>query len=100
VRLDASRREDIPQVIDEENRLLVEAFTEEEMRRALFQMEHNKAPNPNRFSAEFYQVFWEVVKGDLIAPFHEFHQGTLPLYNLNFGTIILLPKCAEVVRIQ
>jgi hypothetical protein len=87
-------------VTDKENRLLVEAFTEEEVRRALFQMEHNKAPGPDGFPAEFYQVFWEVVKGDLMALFHKLHQGSLPLYNLNFGTIILLPKCAEAVRIQ
>jgi hypothetical protein len=84
-------------VTDKENRLLVEAFTEEEVRRALFQMEHNKAPGPDGFPAEFYQVFWEVVKGDLMALFHKLHQGSLPLYSLNFGTIILLPKCAEVV---
>jgi hypothetical protein len=44
VRLDGSRREDIPQVTDEDNRLLVEPFSEEEVKCALFQMEHNKAP--------------------------------------------------------
>jgi hypothetical protein len=87
-------------VTDEENRLLVEAFMEEEVRQALFQMEHNKAPGPDGFLAEFYQVTWEVVKGDLMALFHDFHQGSLPLYNLNFDIIILLPICAEVVRIQ
>jgi hypothetical protein len=37
---------------------------------------------------------------DLMALFHEFHRGKLPLYNLNFGTIILLSKCEEAVRIQ
>jgi hypothetical protein len=35
-----------------------------------------------------------------MALFHEFHRGSLPLFSLNFGTIILLPKCKEVVRIQ
>jgi hypothetical protein len=35
-----------------------------------------------------------------MALFREFHSSSLPLYNLNFGTIILLPKCAEVVTIQ
>jgi hypothetical protein len=35
-----------------------------------------------------------------MALFHEFHRGKLPLYNLNFGTIILLSKCEEAVRIQ
>jgi hypothetical protein len=41
-----------------------------------------------------------MVKGDLMALLKEFHLGSLPLYNLNFGTIILLPKCAEAVTIQ
>jgi hypothetical protein len=44
-------------VPDEENRLLVEAFTEEEMKHVLFQMEHNKASGPDGFSAEFYHAF-------------------------------------------
>jgi hypothetical protein len=35
-----------------------------------------------------------------MALFQEFHQGSLPLYSLNFGTIILLPKCAEAIKIQ
>jgi hypothetical protein len=28
------------------------------VREAVFQMEHNKAPRPDGFPAEFYQVFW------------------------------------------
>jgi hypothetical protein len=63
-------------------------------------MEHNKALGPYGFLAEFYQVFWDLIKNDLMALFREFHRGNLPLYNLNFGTIILLPKCAEAMTIQ
>jgi hypothetical protein len=63
-------------------------------------MEHNKSPGPDGFLAEFYQMLWELIKKDLMALFHEFHQGSLPLYSLNFGTIILLPKCEEAMRIQ
>jgi mannosylglycoprotein endo-beta-mannosidase len=49
---------DIPQVSDEENEILIADFTENEVREAVFQMEHNKAPGPDGFPAEFYQVFW------------------------------------------
>jgi mannosylglycoprotein endo-beta-mannosidase len=49
---------DIPQVSDEENEILIAEFTENEVREAIFQMEHNKAPGPDGFPAEFYQVFW------------------------------------------
>jgi hypothetical protein len=76
------------------------AFTEDEIKKAIFQMEHNKAPGPDRFPAEFYQVFWNVIKSDLLDLFKEFHNGTLPLFSLNFGTIILLPKCMEAMKIQ
>jgi len=52
-----SRIEDIPQVSAEENIMLTSPFTEEEVKQAVFQMEHNKAPGPDGFPAEFYQVF-------------------------------------------
>jgi hypothetical protein len=48
---------DISQVTPEENDILITDFTEHEVREAIFQMEHNKAPGPNGFPAEFYQVF-------------------------------------------
>ena len=35
-----------------------------------------------------------------MALFQDFHQGTLPLHSLNFGTIILLPKKSEAKQIQ
>jgi hypothetical protein len=44
-----SLTDDIPQVTAEENRILVEEFTEEEVRKAVFQMEHNKASDPMVF---------------------------------------------------
>jgi hypothetical protein len=98
--LDAGQTEDIPQVSIKENQILVEESTEDKVRKVVFQMEHNKAPRPYGFLAEFYQVFWDLIKDDLMALFREFHSSSLPLYSLNFGTIILLPKCAEVVTIQ
>jgi hypothetical protein len=44
-------------VTDEENRLLVELFLEEEVKFKLFQMEHNKALGPDGFPTEFHQAF-------------------------------------------
>jgi hypothetical protein len=35
-----------------------------------------------------------------MAMFMEFHEGTLPLKSLNFGTIILLPKKKDVKVIK
>jgi hypothetical protein len=39
-------------------------------------MDHNKAPGPDGFSAEFYQQFWEIIKGDLMQMFHDLQGAT------------------------
>ena len=89
------RINDIPQVTETENEILISAFTEMEVKEAVFQMEHNKAPGPDSFPAEFYQVFWEIIKEDLMALFKDFHEERLPLYSLNFGVITLLPNTVD-----
>jgi mannosylglycoprotein endo-beta-mannosidase len=98
--MDETQTEDIPQVSIEENNLLTAVYSEEEVRRAIFQMEHNKALGPDGFPAEFYQSFWDIIKGDLLDLFGYLHAGQLDLFRLNFGEIILLPKVNEAERIQ
>lgn len=97
--MNESEKEGIPQVSYEENELLTKSFSEEEVKHAILHMEHNKAPRPDGFPAEFYQVFWEVIKNDLMAIFRDFYDGKLPLHSLNFGIISLLPKQKEANRI-
>jgi len=98
--LDETQTHDIPQVSQLENEYLTNSFSQEEVRDAIFQMEHNKAPGPDGFPSEFYQVFWNIIKDDLMTLFMDFHQGILPLNRLNFGTIILLPKKKDAKVIQ
>ena len=89
-----------PQISAEENNILMGAFSEQEVHEASMQMEKNKVPGPNGFPAEFYQRFWEVLKCDLLNMFESFHRGELPLYHLNFGHIMLLPKKENAIQIQ
>jgi hypothetical protein len=98
--MNESIREDIPQVTPTENDLLTAEFSENEVWEAVFQMKHNKAPGPDGFPTEFYQVFWSLIKNDLMPLFRDFHVGRLPLFNLNFGIITLLPKEQETSKIQ
>jgi hypothetical protein len=63
-------------------------------------MKHNKALAPVGFPVEFYQVFWEIIKRDLMTLFCDFHEGRLPLFSLNFGIIMLLPKQKEITHIR
>jgi len=96
---DESRIDDIPQVSQSENEFLTAPFTEKEIRDAIFAMEHNKAPGPDGFPAEFYQQFWGVIKGDLMHVSRS-SQRDIPLFSLNFGVITLLPKIQEANKIQ
>jgi hypothetical protein len=50
----------------EENGLLTAPYSKEEVKKAVFQMEHNKALGPDGFAAEFYQSFWNTIKMDLL----------------------------------
>jgi len=63
-------------------------------------MEHNKASGPDGFPVEFYQVFWNLIKDDLMALFTDFHKEELNLYSLNFRIITLIPKIQEATKIQ
>jgi hypothetical protein len=98
--MNESMVEDIPQVSPLERELLEEEFSEKEVREAIFGMKHNRAPGPDGFPAEFYQVFWSLIKNDLMAMFRDFYRGDLPLFCLNFGVITLLPKGQEVKKVQ
>jgi hypothetical protein len=100
VTMDESRTHGIPQISAEENEKLVVPFSKKEVKDAIFQMKHNKTPGPYGFPIEFYQAFWDIVKDDLMALFKEFHNGSLNLYSLNFGTITFIPKQKEVTHIK
>ncbi|XP_073355500.1 uncharacterized protein [Aegilops tauschii subsp. strangulata] len=100
VSLDESRVEDVPQLTVVENDVLTAPSTEKEVFDAVSQMETNKAPGPDGFSAEFYKKCWFIIKGDLLPLFNDLFAGQLHLFQLNFGTITLLPKKTEAVRIE
>jgi hypothetical protein len=55
--MDETQMDDIPQVSIEENALLTDFYLEDEVKKVVFQMEHNKSLGPNGFPANFYQIF-------------------------------------------
>jgi hypothetical protein len=85
---------------EEDNRVLLEPFTEEEVHLALKMMVKNIAPGPDGAPVEFYQACWPLVKHDIMSLFNDWQTGVLNLYRLNFGMIILLQKTpeADVIR--
>jgi hypothetical protein len=61
---------------------------------------HHQLHASHQFPVEFFQKFWDLIKDDLMDMFRSFLNADLPLFRLNYGTIILLPKKENAVQIQ
>ena len=84
----------------EENDKLSSPLTEDEIKFALFSMEKNKAAGPDKIPIEFYQTCWDIIKGDIMELFEDFHNGKLDVHRLNYGVITFLPKVQDASKIQ
>lgn len=79
-------------VTSEENGLLEQPFSEEEIKNAVFGSYAAGAPGPDGFPFLFYQKFWYLVKDDFMALVRDFHRGGLEVSRLNFSILTLIPK--------
>jgi hypothetical protein len=57
VKMDGTHTKDNPQVTTLENEILTQSFSKAEVKHAIFQMNHNSAPDPNGFPKELCQAF-------------------------------------------
>ena len=67
-------------------------FTEEEISKAIFQLDRDKTPEPDGFTIAVFQDCWEVIKEDLVRVFAEFHSSGIINQSTNASFIVLLPK--------
>ncbi|RVW91479.1 Transposon TX1 uncharacterized 149 kDa protein [Vitis vinifera] len=79
--------------ISEESALRLDSpFTEEEISKAIFQLDRDKAPGPDGFTIAVFQECWDVIKEDLVRVFAEFHRSGIINQNTNASFIVLIPK--------
>ena len=67
-------------------------FSEEEIFNAIFQLDGGKAPGPDGFTIAMFQDCWDVIKGDLVRVFAEFHSSRIINQSTYASFIVLLPK--------
>jgi hypothetical protein len=72
----------------------------EEIKEAMFGMEPNKYAGPDGFNTEFFQDFWDDIKGDLFNILDDLYNQNLKLDRINYGIISLVPKGNDADRIQ
>ncbi|KAL4312016.1 hypothetical protein GQ457_01G003630 [Hibiscus cannabinus] len=83
----------IPQSISADiNSRLGRQVTEEEIKKAAFEMGALKSPGPDGFSGIFFQTFWETVKSDVVSTVLDFFETGNLDEDMNKTNIVLIPK--------
>jgi hypothetical protein len=84
----------------EEREMLDAPFSEEEIKEVVFSSYADGAPGPDGPPFLFYHKFWDLLKGDLVALFEDFHKGVQDIYRLNCAMITLIPKVEEAIEMK
>jgi ribonuclease HI len=83
----------IPRLINEDtNNKLTREVTQQEIKEALDQMNPDKAPGPDGFTARFYQQCWNIIKKDLTKMIKKSQQSSKLGGSTNSSFLALIPK--------
>lgn len=74
-------------------------FDEEEVKKAMWSLNGDKAPEPDGFTIAFYKACWEVILGDLILVIYDFFERGFLDKGSNTTYISLIPKKEGAERI-
>lgn len=67
-------------------------FTEEDICKAIFQLDRDKVPRPDSFTIALFQECWDVIKEDLVRLFAKFHRSETINQSTNVTFVALVPK--------
>lgn len=76
----------------EDNCILTQIPSMEEVRAAVFAFNGEGAPSPDGFSAFFFQHFWDIIALDVFNSVHQFFTTGWIMPNLNSNSLVLIPK--------
>ena len=71
---------------------LLEEFTDDEVKTALFQMHPTKAPGPDGMNPLFFQYYWHIVGSDVSRAVIDYLNSRTMLSSTNLTHITLVPK--------
>ena len=74
---------------------MIEAFTEEEVKEAVWQCEGTKSPGPDGFNFNFIKKSWNSLKTDFVVGLECFHEIGIVPKGCNASFIALVPKVRD-----
>ena len=81
----------------EMNSSLLQRYTAEEVRQALFQLHPSNSPGPDGMSPFFFQKFWNIVGSDVTEAILSVLNSGHMLRKMNFTHIVLIPKKSDLL---
>jgi hypothetical protein len=77
---------------EEDNILLTAPFSCEEVKEVIWNNDGNKCPGPDGFNFNFFKFCWEIIKGDIMDFFYEFHTTAFLPKAITASFLTLVPK--------
>lgn len=87
-------------VSDEDNKMLAEPFSVEEVKEVIWECDGNKSPGPDGFNLNFYKSCWDVVQRDVMNFLNEFAVTGMVPKAVYASFITLIPKCLNPHRLE
>nr|GMC82735.1 uncharacterized protein LOC109184888 [Ipomoea batatas] len=82
-------------IISSQHAVLTREVSNQEIKDALFDVDDQKAPRPDGYSAAFFKNNWEMIREDLTDAVREFFQSRQLLKQINYTVIALIPKTQQ-----
>ncbi|GKV16331.1 hypothetical protein SLEP1_g26989 [Rubroshorea leprosula] len=82
----------VKKISEEDNKMLVSTFTEEEIKEAVWSCDGNKSPGPDGFNFNLIKKVWPIIKEDICASIAEFYESGKMVKEGNASFIALIPK--------
>lgn len=89
-----------PLVSAEDNVMLTNLPSREEVKNAVFSLNANGAPGPDGFGGVFYQKYWDIISDDVFNSVLQFFSQGWLLPGLNSNLVVLIPKFPEADTIE
>ena len=74
---------------------MVDSFSEEEIRTAVWDCDSEKSPGPDGLNFKFIKQFWQIMKLDVLRFIDEFHANGVIPRGANASFIALIPKVTD-----